>query len=470
MGSVSKQFTAASVVLASEQGLLALDDDVRKYIPELPDYGRPITLRQMLHHTSGLRDFFSLLYMSGRNAADLHSRDEIMDLILHQNGLNNTPGEAFNYSNTNYFLLGEVVRRATKKSLAEFAAANIFQPLGMVHTRFYDDHAIVVPGRVPAYYPGIDGTFLVGWSTNFENVGGGGLMSSVDDLLLWDRNFYKNKLGKGTLLTELQTRGTLNSGKQIGYALGLEMDTYRGLPTVEHDGSLFGYSTDILRFPEQRFTVVCLCNVSSADNKSLARAVANVYLAKSLQPEATKIPRPQGGAVVPDQTRFAGKYFDSSRHFGFMVSAEGKGLTAWGINLERLGPNQYRIGTGTIAFADADGSVQAKLELDGETFFDGRRVVDLHLTAADLAIYTGRFHSTELDTNFVVSIDKGSLFLRNRDLAVASKLIPRDRDQFESEEMGLTIVFHRDEEQRVNGLSVFAPRARGVSFDKSRGS
>ena len=154
MGSVSKQFTAASVVLAAEKGFLSLDDNVRKYIPELPEYAQAITLRQMLHHTSGLRDFLTLLPLSGRHDEDLHSKDELIALIARQKGLNNDPGAEFIYSNTNYFLLGEVVQRATRKPLAEFAAENIFKPLGMSHTRFYDDHTVVVPGRVSGYDPG----------------------------------------------------------------------------------------------------------------------------------------------------------------------------------------------------------------------------------------------------------------------------------------------------------------------------
>src|SRR6202162_4862127 len=195
MGSVSKQFTAASIVLAAEQDFLSLDDNIRKYIPEIPDYGQPITLREMLHHTSGFADVLGLLDISGRNAEDLHPTAELMDLVVRQRALNYEPGEEYLYSNTNYFLLAEVVKRATKKPLSEFATDNIFKPLGMAQTRFYDDHTLVVPGRVAAYKPGKDGAFLVDWSTNYENVGGGGLMSSVDDLLLWDRNFYENKLG-----------------------------------------------------------------------------------------------------------------------------------------------------------------------------------------------------------------------------------------------------------------------------------
>ncbi len=150
MGSVSKQFTAAAVVLAGEQGYLSLDDDVRKYIPELPNYGHVITLRQMIHQTSGFRDFFTLINLSGHDVADFNSKDEIFKLVVRQTGLNNIPGDEWIYSNTNYFLLGIVVERATRKSLAEFTAGSIFQPLGMSHTLFYDDHTLVVPGRVAA--------------------------------------------------------------------------------------------------------------------------------------------------------------------------------------------------------------------------------------------------------------------------------------------------------------------------------
>jgi CubicO group peptidase (beta-lactamase class C family) len=165
MGSVSKQFTAASVVLAAEQGFLSLDDNIRKYIPELPDYGQPITLRQMLHHTSGFRDVLGLLEFSGRSALDLHPTSELLDLVARQKALNYNPGAEYLYSNTNYFLLAEVIKRSTKKPLSVFAAENIFQPLGMTHTLFYDDHTLVVAGRVPAYQPGTNGKFLVDWST-----------------------------------------------------------------------------------------------------------------------------------------------------------------------------------------------------------------------------------------------------------------------------------------------------------------
>jgi CubicO group peptidase (beta-lactamase class C family) len=330
MGSVSKQFTAAAVVLAAEQGYLSLNDDVRKYIPELPSYGPTITLRQMLHHTTGLSELLALIWISGRDINDIHPTAELLDLIVRQRGLSFKSGDEFRYSNTNYFLLAQVVHRATGKPLSRFADENIFKPLGMVHTAFYDDHTVVMPGRVPAYAPGKSGGFSVDWSTNFDKVGEGGLMSSVDDLLLWDRNFYNSKLGKGTLLRELQTRGVLNSGKEIDYALGLNISSYRELPTVDHDGGLFGYRHDMVRFPDQKFSVICLCNLSKANANRLAQQVADIYLEGQFP---VALPATNAAAAVPtsnvhvDLRLLVGTYYEASQHYLVEVSALDGNLT-----------------------------------------------------------------------------------------------------------------------------------------------
>ena len=466
MGSVSKQFTAAAIVLAAEQGFLSLDDDVRKYIPEIPDYGHAITLREMLHHTSGFRDFLTLFALGGREAGDVHSEAEITGMIAGQKALNNVPGEEWLYSNTNYYLLGVVIQRATKKSLNEFATENIFRPLGMTHTRYYDDHTLVLPGRVAAYDLGKKGTFLVDWSTGYDIVGAGGLMSTVDDLLLWDRNFYTNKLGKGTLMKELQTKGVLNNGKQISYALGLEIARYRGLPIVEHDGGLYGYRTNILRFPDQRFTAVCLCNLSSANPHDLSRKVADIYLGKELRAEASESAAPNGQGL-PDADRFAGKYLDSRKHFVYTFSAEHGELMAWGAKLRRVGSNQFLdLGTGTITFKGSGADMKATLEMDGKAFFAGQRVDPPLLSEAELAAYTGSYRSVELDATYKLKVEQGSLTLRNG-WNPARKLTPLTTDEFESEEYG-TIVFRRDPYQQVDGFSVNTVEARDIDFDKTK--
>lgn len=464
MGSVSKQFTAASVVLASEQGKLSLDDDVRKHIPELPDYGNVITLREMLHHTSGFRDFLALFVLADRDEGSVHQEAELIDLIARQKTLNNTPGEEYIYSNTNYFLLGVVIRRATGKSLAEFANENIFKPLEMTHTRFYDDHTVVLPGRVAGYAKGSDGGFKVDWSTQYDIVGGGGLMSSVDDLLLWDRNFYANKLGRGTLVKELETQGLLNNGRKIGYALGLEISSYRGLPVVEHSGALDGYRTEILRFPNQRFSVITLCNVANANVTTLARDVAGIYLKEAWHAEEGTAATSTG---FPDPSRFAGKYLDQRKQFVYTFETSGNTLKAWGADLPRLGPNQFHdLGTGVITFDGAGNAMQATLVMDGNVFFKGERVTPPNLSEADLAAYEGTYRSPEIDAIYKVEAKNGSLAIRLR-WNPPIKLEPLAPDEFECPELG-TIVFKRDTRGQITELRVYDVRARGVEFDRDK--
>jgi len=464
MGSVSKQFTAASVVLAAEQGYLSLDDDVHKYIPELPDYGHVVTLRQMIHQTSGFRDFFTLLSLSGHDVADFNSPEDIFKIVARQKGLNNIPGDEWIYSNTNYFLLGMVVKRATKKSLAEFAAENIFKPLRMSHTLFYDDHTLVVAGRVAAYDSGEPDSFRVDWSTTYEVVGGGGLMSTVDDLLLWDRNFYSNRLGRGTLVQELQTPGVLNNGNKISYAMGLDLGDYRGLPIVEHGGALFGYRTELLRFPEQELTVICLCNIENAVPENLAREVADLYLADELQPGASAINASSKGNF-PDPATFAGKYLDPRTHMMYTFTASNGNLMAWGAVLRRINATQfYDLGSNIITFESSKGTMHAKLDLKGETYFSGSSVQEFHLEEPVLASYTGQFRSTELDTVYGLSLEKDTLSLRNRDNP-PQKLIPIAKDEFDAGDFG-RLVFELDSGRRVFGFRIFTQDARGITFKK----
>jgi Beta-lactamase len=334
----------------------------------------------------------------------------------------------------------------------------------MTHTRYYDDHRVVLPGRVAAYDAGADGRFLVDWSTQFDTVGAGGLVSSVDDMLLWDRNFYENKLGKGTLRQELETRGLLNNGREISYALGLVVAPYRGLPTVEHNGALYGYRTAILRFPEQHFSVVCLCNVSNVSTGSLSHQVADVYLEKSFKKEtgASGSPEYSGG---PDASRFAGKYLDARNEMVYSFTASGGHLVAWGAGLRRVGPNQFMdLGSGLITFTEAGAGMKAALVMDGADFFSGMRMAQPHLSEAELSGYAASYKSGELDATYVLSLKNGNLTLRNG-WEPEVTLTPLTEEEFLGEEMG-TLVFHRDAKHQVNGFRVYSGAVRDVGFDK----
>lgn len=460
VGSISKQFTAASIVLSAEQKRLSLDDDVRKYLPELPDYGHAITLRQMLHQTSGFRDFLDLVFVSGRNAADLASPGDILKLIARQKGLNNTPGDEWIYSNSNYFLLGEVIRRATGESLARFASENIFQPLGMTHTLFYDDNTVVVPNRVAAYDPGPNGSFLVDWSTTYDIVGGGGLMSSIDDLLAWDRNFYSNKLGKGTLAGELQAHGVLNNGNQINYALGLSLGEYRGLAIVEHNGALFGYHSAFTRFPQQRFSAIALCNHAAIGPEALVRKIADIYLA----PDFKAATEASAASDLPDPQAFAGTYLDPRTKTVYTFSTDHGHLIGWGEPLRRIDSNKfYDLGSDVITFDRVNHTMRCSLAIPGEVYFSGDRLDPIHLSASELSKFAGSYYSEELDATYKLTTENGKLMVQVGEKP-AVVFDPAPHQEFYSKDFR-TLVF-RSEAQRISAFQLFTQSSRGVIFNK----
>jgi CubicO group peptidase (beta-lactamase class C family) len=290
IGSTSKQFTAASILLLEKQGKLSINDDVRKYLTELPDYGQKITILELLNHTSGLRDYLTLMELAGVNIDGVTTDEDALALIHRQKGLNFAPGSEYLYSNTGFFVLSVIVKRVSGKSLRDFAAENIFTPLEMSHTQYRDDHTSLIADRALAYdeKETKDGYKLD--VSYFEQTGDGAVHTSVEDLRQWDENFYSPRVGGQDFLKELQEHGKLNSGKALDYAKGLVVKDYRGLHTVSHGGAWGGYRAELLRFPEQHFSVACLCNVSNANPTKRAHEVADVYLGSLMKPREPKKP------------------------------------------------------------------------------------------------------------------------------------------------------------------------------------
>ena len=331
-GSLSKQFTAAAIALLVEQGRLSLDDDVRKYVPELHDYGKRVTIGHLVHHTSGLRDFWALVDAGGMRPDDGYTVSDILALAARQRRLNFDPGAEYNYSNTGYVLLGVVVQRVTGKTLRQFAAEQIFTPLGMANSHFHDDHNEVVRGRASAYSPLPGG----GWRINIWNndiVGQGGVMTTMEDLQKWDENFYTGVVGgKGFLARQLQ-RGKLNNDSTLTYAFGVQVGSYRGMPTVEHSGSTGGYRTDLVRFPSAHTSVATLCNVSNADAGALANRVADVVLGnKFTQPVPTPPTRGAGqgtsavSLTTAEVAAMAGRYRSEELNASYELVGSGTRL------------------------------------------------------------------------------------------------------------------------------------------------
>ncbi len=286
IGSVSKQFVTFSILLLEEKGLLSLDDDVRKYIPEFPDYGYKLTIRHFIHHTSGVRDYLTLWELAGNTYLDHVPKDAIIDMICRQKELNFEPGSQYLYSNSCYFMLSLIVERITGQSMNEFAQENIFQPLGMGNTRFHDDNTNLIPNRAFSYYSN-DNNDWKNMILRFDLVGSGGIYSTVEDLYEWDQNFYNNRLGlkRQALVDTMKTDGKLNDGSPAGYAFALANGNYRGLRTIGHGGALAGYRAYYVQFPEVNTSFVVLGNFAQFRSAGKVFEVADILLADHLGPE-----------------------------------------------------------------------------------------------------------------------------------------------------------------------------------------
>ena len=276
IASVSKQFTVFSVLLLEKDGKLSLEDDVRKYIPEVPDFGKTITLRHLASHTSGMRDQWNLLVMAGWRFDDVITREHIMKMVTHQKELNAVPGQEFNYCNTGFTLLAEVVARASGKSFAEFTEERIFKPLGMNSTLFYDDHERIVKNRAYSYYQD-DGTYKKS-VLSYANVGATSLFTTVEDLSLWAMNFETPKVGDKAIFDKMNEQAVLNNGERIDGALGQFVTPYKGLNQIQHGGADAGYRTYLGRFPDQRFAVIVFSNEASFSSGQMALKVVDIYL------------------------------------------------------------------------------------------------------------------------------------------------------------------------------------------------
>ena len=303
IGSTSKQFTATCIALLEQDGKLGVTDDVRKYVPELPDYGHVITLDHLLHHTSGLRDYLTLFALAGIATEDLTGDRETLAMLARQKQTNFEPGAEWLYSNTGYFLLSVVVKRASGKTLPQFARERIFEPLGMHDTHIHDDHTLIVPHRATGYEPREQGGFGIDMS-DFEQTGDGAVMTTLEDLARWDENFYSPKVGGPALLAFLRTRGQLNDGKELDYARGLGHGERDGIAFESHGGAWAGYRAQLLRFPSLHTSVVCLCNLGSMDPSALCWKVAELALAGKLHALPPK-PAPAAPNDAPKPT--AGK-------------------------------------------------------------------------------------------------------------------------------------------------------------------
>ena len=321
VASVTKQFVAAVANLLALDGTVSLDDDVRKWLPELPEYEAPITLRHLIFHTGGLRDYLNLFPLAGAGDYYSVSREQLLAMMSRQRAAVFAPGERYEYSNTGYMLLAHALERAAGKSIGELARERIFEPLGMDGSLMYEDRERIIPRRATGYHQDDDGELRIVHNYNFEIAGDGQLYTTVEDLLLWDD--YLHGAEEPAIRESMLTEGTLNDGEPIGYAHGITPGEYRGLRTVGHSGHSWGFLTELRRYVEPALAIAVSCNAEYGAPGELARRVANHYLADQLGPEESDDEDAEAGDdeddVQPEPpalsaaelARFAGSFFSA---------------------------------------------------------------------------------------------------------------------------------------------------------------
>ena len=398
-GSVSKQFTAAAVLLLARDGKLSLDDPVRKYIPELPDYGAPLTIRHMLQHTSGLRDWGEVAGIAGwPRTSRVHTHAHVLEIVSKQKSLNFPSGTQYSYSNSGYNLSAILVSRVSGQSFALFSQERIFKPLGMTKTSWRDDHTRIVKDRAVAYNQAGD-SFRI--NMPFENVhGNGGLLTTVGDLLKWNENFVKPTIGDAEFVTLQQEPGKFNDGRSHTYAMGLMVRTFRGVPEISHSGSTAGYRAHLTRYPNQHVSVAVLCNVSSGNATQAAESVATLYLAGAIADAPATQPASgggggraggagrggagRGGAAAPaftpdpkDLASYAGRYYSDEAEVVYEVALDNGAIVIKRrpdtvMSLRPTAKDEFAAPSGTVRFIRNSAGAVTELSLRGSRVFDLR--------------------------------------------------------------------------------------------------
>jgi len=471
-GSVAKQFTAGAIIYLAQQGKLGLDDPVRKYIPELPDYGGPVTIRMLLHHTSGVRDMWTLFTLSGETLGEnLFTMDRALRMVYRQRELNFPPNSQFLYSNSGFLLLAEIVRRTAGVPLDQFSQETFFRRLGLTRTQWRSDWNRVVPGRATAYAPIQSGGFEV--DMPYMSVyGAGGLLTSVGDMLLWNEHLDAPRIGGKAWADTMQSRGRLTDGRQIDYAMGLFVSSYRGEREVQHGGATGGYRTFLARYPDRRLSLALLCNLASVNSEALAHQVVDVFIGAP-----TRVPAQSNGEAAAatfnpgDLNQYAGRYRAPATEDAATVSVRDGRLVfdmGFRVPMTPAAKDVFKAPEAPIQFGfsrGTDGKITSLVVVRRDR--DTTRYepwVGRQPTAAELAVFAGSYYSDELDAVYAVSVRDSTLVAKVRDVP-EMVLTQTGPESFSRSGMG-AFRFTRGKNGKVDGFLMFAGRVRNLRFAK----
>ena len=478
VASISKQFTAMCILILAERGKLSLDDEARKYVPELPEYGTPLTIRHLLSQTSGLRDAFLLLGVAAPREDGGSVNDAIVKMLARQHGLNFNSGTEFQYNNANYALLAIIVRRVSGQSLRVFSDENIFKPLGMTHTHVHDDPTMLVPNRASGYHQDSDGFHVAPHADLGRLVGTTALFTTARDLLLWEQNFAEPRVGKRALLAEMQKPAIATDwGDGSFYGFGLSIGEYRGLRMIGHGGGDPGYGAYVARFPDQGLAVAVLGNLDNVNPITLVRGVADVFLVNSLQASsetnATKSPAKvslsaeqlssKAGLYRDPTTGIVGRFFVRD---GKLMASAGTGEENF-VELLPLDANRFALPGTTVVveFVTAEGGAQEARETGvGPKTIVSRRLPPFTPSSADVRGLAGNYTSSEIETTCTITAHDSDLLVTlpgRGDLLLRPVFV----NAFAGAVLGVA-EFSRDPHGVASGFTIHTSGVRSLRFER----
>lgn len=476
VASMAKQFTAASIVLLADAQAIDVDAEIRDYIPEFPDYGAPITIEDLIYHQSGIRDYSALAYFAGRLEDSSLDNASIVDLLARQKSLNFMPGERFLYSNSNYVLLAEAVERISGESFPDFAYANIFEPLNMSDTQFRGSSRLDSINVVTGYVVSPDGRFTPAYDS-IATYGDGRLLSSINDIAIWDENLYRGSVGGEFLVERMRARGVLDSGSTSDYGYGLQFSNYRGLSIEHHGGATNGFRTQLMRFPTEHVSIAVFCNVTTASADLLSLQVADIVLEDVMLSRdqfafaATEV---QIDPMVFDQ--FVGRYTlpGDGGTYVMTVSREGGRYFAQRpgtppIEIFASSDSEFftRVAAGRFEFHRSESGAVTGVTITqpSGTKYGTPIVTYAQPTELDLRQFVGNYFSDELLVSYEVAIDEGRLVAIGP--AGQLRLTARDQGQFTFPGDGV-ITFHGEMGEQAGGFRLSVVRAREIVFERIR--
>ena len=474
IGSVSKQFTAACIVILAEQEKLSLDDRLKSFFPNFPDYTEKITIRHLLHHTSGIRDYLLIAYLKGLGNDYFYLDADIMKWLINQHNLNFEPGEEFLYSNSGYWLLGQIVNKVAGKNMADFAREEIFKPLGMRNTHFHNDHREIVRNRASGYVPNGDEGYRISMTT-LDMIGDGGIFTTIHDIKKWDDAYYNsNVLGKA-FWKEMTQPGVLNNGKVLNYACGLRIGEYKGLKFMRHGGAFVGYRAEFLRFPEEYISIAIFANRGDAKPSRKVNQVADILLKDKLIETKSKPEEiPQDDVITEEFQLYqlVGVYEAQPGVVAriSLVNDTLHVLQIWNnqsYNIVKIHGNTYQIpGNKNLSFTFSDvkeGLTQTISVVDGGKKTTAKRKKEIDISGPDLNDFTGSYYSKELDVTYNLEIENGILKVRIEDKPSTMDCIVSDVDHFV---MILGIVKFLRTDSLISGFELDFGRVKNLKFER----